>query len=151
MKTKVINQLTIYGVDFETSLKEIGQLVGETPTKLAEQIAAKGLQIIAPQQWIYIGMDGNPDTKFKLPIAFPIADSITNNDKNIRKTDEFEHISHIHKGSWSEFPSVYGNLIQQIYKSGLKLSNQCREIYHTVDFEKPENNVTEILIGIEKH
>jgi effector-binding domain-containing protein len=57
-------------------------------------------------------------------------------------------VSTLHEGSWMEMPSTYQTLIADLFKFGHSMSGLTREVYLNMDFENPENNNTEIQIGI---
>lgn len=146
MEIKHIEPLTIYFKQFETNLAGLWQLVGDTPAGLANKLIKDGHEITGSQHWIYYGADGNSDTIFKLDIAFPIKKG--QSAKNVKKIDTFKCATLIHKGAWENFKQSYEKLVSEIFATGHKMTGETRELYHTVDFENPTNNVTEIQIGI---
>lgn len=148
MEIKQVKQTKVFGKEIKTTLKTIGEYVKVLPEEVLNEINQKGFTIEGPQVWIYNGSDGNPETEFELIVGFPVA--LDQMDMNITALDEFNCAVHVHKGDWSEFKNVYQNLIGEIMKNGKIMTGECREIYHQVDFDNVENNITEIQIGIRK-
>ena len=148
MEIKTINSQLVYCKEFETTLKEIEQYVGETPNKMLEEVMEAGGKIAGPQVWEYEGADGNPETRFKLTIALPIEQSIESLSKNIKILPEFNCTVKVHNGSWDELSQIYQGIMTEIMQDGKTPGQICREIYHTVDFENPAKNVTEIQMQL---
>ena len=132
----------------ETTLKDIWNYVGTTPAQLMEEAAKLDLEVTGPQVWNYIGGDGNPDTRFQLEICIPVKEDTLNDPSRLKALKPFKCAVTTHKGKWDEFKNVYEKLIGEIYQSGNTLGDTCREIYINCDFENPENNITEVQIGI---
>ena len=133
----------------QTTFKELEKYVGVIPQQLIAQAAKEGLKISGPQFWNYTGIDGNSDTKFQLEICVPVEEPEQLKSESTAYIDGFKHVAKTVKGSWSELSSAYENLIAEMAKDNLKPGKLCREIYHSVDFHNPENNITEIQLGIE--
>ena len=53
-----------------------------------------------------------------------------------------------HSGAWDNLPQSYAKLIGELMKSGRSLNGITREIYMNIDFDNPDNNVTEIQLGL---
>jgi effector-binding domain-containing protein len=45
-------------------------------------------------------------------------------------------------------PDTYGKLIASIQNNGYQMNGICREIYIHMDFNNPQNSITEVQIGI---
>ena len=146
MEIKNVRQTTIYAHEIKTSLKLIGEHVKVLPEKILEEINEKGLTITGPQVWVYNGADGNPDTVFDLTVGFPVNPG--NESENVKILESFKCTSIIHKGDWGKFKETYDKIIGDVFKNGHQMTGESREIYHQVDFENTENNLTEIQIGI---
>lgn len=146
MEIKNVQRTTIYAHEIKTSLKLIGEHVKVLPEKILEEINLKGLAITGPQIWIYKGADGNPDTVFDLTVGFPVNSG--NESENVKILENFKCTSIIHKGDWGKFKETYDKIIGDVFKNGHQMTGESREIYHQVDFENTENNLTEIQIGI---
>lgn len=141
-----VNQTKVFGKSVRTSLKTIGEHVKVLPESILVEMNPKGFKPEGPQVWIYLGADGNPDTEFDLLVGFPVSERAL--DENIVALKNFKCVSAIHKGDWASFSETYCKIIEELMQKGLQMTGECREIYHQVDFENVENNITEIQIGI---
>lgn len=148
MEIKNLSNTYAYVHKVETNLKEIGKLVGNAPAKLIEQASREGFKIAGPQFWNYNGMDGDPNTVFQLEIAIPVEESKELKSENAMAVPGFRCVTRIVKGPWSNLGPAYEALVAEMNGEGLKPGRYCREIYHDVDFENQENNVTEIQMSI---
>jgi len=148
MKIKTIQSQLVYFKTFETTLKDINQLVGDKPAEIIEEIQMAGLELNGPQIWEYKGADGLPDTKFTLNICVPIKEGNKVHEDSIKTLEEFKCGTDIMNGSWNNFKNAYCKLIGEIMGQKHQLSTTCREIYINCDFENPENNITEIQMEI---
>lgn len=148
MEYKQIENQPVFYKEIKTNLKNIAQFVGIVPAQLMEDLSKEGLQTTGSQIWRYIGGDGNPETEFTLQVGIPVAEAPLNDNRFI-EFGSFKCASFVHNGSWSEFAKVYERIIGEVMVAGHKMNGETREIYHTVDFENEQNNITEIQIGIE--
>ncbi len=146
MEIKQVKQTKVFGKEIKTTLKNIGEHVKVLPEEVLKSINKKGFNIEGPQVWIYNGADGNPETEFDLLVGFPVPEDKM--DVNITALEKFKCATTIHKGDWAKFSETYCLIIGDVMQNGLQMSGECREIYHQVDFENTENNITEIQIGI---
>jgi effector-binding domain-containing protein len=149
MEIKEIKPVYVFFRQIETTLKEISMYVGNMPALVAEEAVKKGYKIIGPQIWNYTGVDGNPDTKFKIDIAFPVGASNEIKDPSTKLLDGYKGACYILKGPWSELTKAYSILIAEMKEKGLEPSQSCREIYHLCDFIDQQNCITEIQMGIQ--
>jgi effector-binding domain-containing protein len=146
MEIKQVKQTKVFGKEIKTSLKTIGEHVKVLPESVFNEMQKKNIEPNGAQVWIYNGSDGNPETVFDLLVGYPVdSDKM---DVNITALDDFKCASHIHNGNWSEFKNVYEQLVGEVMQNGLTMTGECREIYHEVDFDNVENNITEIQIGV---
>jgi effector-binding domain-containing protein len=148
MEQKIIPSTSAFYRSFETSLATMGQYVGQTPSEMYAELAKLGKQPASPQIWIYKGGDGNPETKFELQIAIPVAGNIAGETPEFTVLPEFKCLTMVHNGPWENLKHSYGQIIGYLMQNGMQMGNECREIYHCCDFENPENNITEIQIGL---
>lgn len=146
MEIKHVKQSKVFGKEIKTSLKTIGQHVKVLPENILKELNQKGFTAEGPQVWIYKGADGNPETEFDLLVGFPVAKEKM--DVDITALDDFKCAIYLHKGDWANFKEAYCTIIGEVMENGLQMSGECREIYHHVDFENVENNLTEIQIGL---
>lgn len=146
MEIKQVKQTKVFGKEIKTSLAKIAEHVKVLPESIASDMIQKGMSIEGPQVWIYNGADGNPDTEFDLLVGFPVAQDKM--DKDITALEDFKCATTIHKGDWANFQQAYCAIIGEITQNGYQMTGECREVYHKVDFENVENNLTEIQIGV---
>lgn len=132
----------------ETTLPDLGKYVENVPNELVEKAAKEGFKIIGPQFWNYIGMDGNPETKFQLEICLPVEDSSSLLSDRTEQIKGFHCATAIIKGQWSNLKEGYEKLIAEMAGKNMYPGNLCREVYHVVDFDNPDNCITEIQLGI---
>ncbi len=146
MEIKQVNQTKVFGKEVKTTLKKIGEHVKVLPESILVEMNQRGFKIEGPQVWIYRGSDGNPETEFDLLVGFPVSEKAM--DHKITALDNFKCVTLMHKGDWAKFPESYGKIIGDLHQKGLQMSGECREVYHQVDFENIENNLTEIQVGV---
>jgi effector-binding domain-containing protein len=139
----------VFGISEETTLKEIAKFVRVKAVEIYKEAINSGYEITGPVYWIYYGMDGNPDTRFNLEIAVPVQEKRIPRNGFICKTiDPMECSTLVHKGTWDNLSQSYSLLIDELTKSGRVLNGIAREVYINIDFENPENNITEIQLGL---
>ncbi len=146
-------QKTVQPVNFlffriETTLGELGNFFDIAPQLYAEAVNLK-LLVTGPIHWHYIGFMGEPDKKFTLEIALPVAETRNDYDGkfHFKRTDTFKCASLIHEGAWLEMTGSYGSVMEYCRKQQLTPSGINREVYINVDFANPEANTTEIQLG----
>lgn len=149
MEIKSIKKQKVFGKSFQTTFKDIQNFVAKVPAQIVEEIKKEQLEICGEQIWRYIGADGNPDTRFTLQIAFPIKENGSKHEQ-VMNFDDFKCFSGMHYGSWKNFGKSYEKIIGELMVAGHKMTGEIREIYHVVDFEDEEKNVTEIQVGIQQ-
>jgi effector-binding domain-containing protein len=133
----------------EATLIELGKYVRVKAHETYAEAVKSNLEITGPIYWIYYGMDGNPDTKFKLEIGVPVQQiKPTSSSFSCKSLNEMEFATRIHEGSWDNFPKAYSTLITELMKSGRMLNGIAREVYINIDFDNSNNNITEIQLGL---
>jgi effector-binding domain-containing protein len=146
MEIKEVKNTKLYGKEIKTTLKSIGEHVKVLPEQVLNELKQKGFTPEGPQVWIYYGADGYPDTEFDLLVGFPVADEKM--DVDITALGNFKCATMIHKGDWGSLGQTYHKVIGELMQNGLSMTGECREVYHKIDFENSDNNLTEIQIGI---
>jgi len=141
--------MNLFCFSTEVTLVELGKYVRVKAHETYIEAIKNNLEITGPIYWIYYGMDGDPNTKFKLDIGVPVQYANPTSDGFSCKTiEKMELATFIHEGSWSNIPKSYSSLISEIMESGRILIGIAREVYLNIDFENPENNITEIQLGV---
>jgi effector-binding domain-containing protein len=149
METKTFNPLKTLVFSAETSMKDMVKYVRIVAKELCEEAISNSMEITGPIYWIYKGADGKPETRFVLDICLPVFSSNGYKGKfELRQLESFKCVTSIHYGNWYEMGIVYNHLFGGIFENGLKPNGICREMYLNVDFENPENNITEIQVGV---
>jgi effector-binding domain-containing protein len=149
MITKHVPPIPVLFFTARTSLKEIGQFVGIVARQLYAEAAKQELLPTGPLQWVYIGADGKPDTVFALEIALPV-DGIPKESSVFlhKQLPPFDCVSVLHHGAWDHLYETYDRVIDEIGSQGKKMTGFCREQYIYMDFDKPENNITEVQMEV---
>lgn len=148
MIIKKAPSMNLFCFSTEATLMELGKYVRVKAHETYIEAIKNNLEITGPIYWIYYGMDGDPNTKFKLDIGVPVQlPKPTSGGFSCKTIEKMELATCIHEGSWNNLPKSYSLLISEIMESGRILSGIAREVYINIDFENPENNITEIQLG----
>ncbi|MFN8348521.1 MAG: GyrI-like domain-containing protein [Spirosomataceae bacterium] len=100
-------------------------------------------------QWNYYNIDGKPETVFTLEVALPIAEKDAESSEfALKQIPSFKCLSLIHEGPWETLPQAYEKAMGYLTANGLTMTNECREIYRTMNGDKGADNITEVQIGI---
>lgn len=142
--------VTVLYSTHQTTLKHLSQLIGVVVQDLIEEAVAHKALVSGPAYWIYKGADGKPDTLFTLEIAIPVQswEGIDSPRFATKTLPPFKALTHTHEGSWEQFPKAYTQLMQYVDAQKLPLVEESRELYLNIDFQHPENNLTQIQIGV---
>jgi effector-binding domain-containing protein len=120
------------------------------PNELMAKAAELQIEVAGPQIWQYTGSDGKPETRFTLDICIPITEGKGDAGKfQFAELPVFNCVSEIHKGDWNKLGETYQRVIGEMIRKSMFPTGTSREIYSVCDFERPENNITEILIEIQ--
>jgi len=65
-----------------------------------------------------------------------------------KKIPAFRCLSDRYEGSWEGLPGQYEKMMQHIHSNELKMQWHLRGIFLHIDLEHPENQITEIQIGL---
>ncbi len=133
----------------ETTLLELSNHVAHVAKSLYREAVRLDLMVTGAIHWNYYGIDGQPDTKFLLEIALPIQEKeVVSSEFEWRRIAGFKCVSAVLEGPWEQLPKIYETLIRQLHAQGLHMTDECREMYINMDFETPENNITEVQVGV---
>ena len=150
MEFKKVEAQTVFCETMPTTLSKIAQYVGTTPARIMTEATEAGFGRCGPQIWLYEGTTDNPDDEFQLTIAIPVEGGPQDHPK-LQKLDSFYCAETDVKGNWVQFASIYSEFIGILMGQKKELTNVCREVYHEVDFDNPDNNRTAIQIGIKEN
>jgi effector-binding domain-containing protein len=151
----VINTITVPPLPVlffltRATIPELSTFAGKVARKLYAEAARQNLLPTGPLHWVYYGMDGKPDTVFTLEIALPVDGSAVEESLFLYKElPKFTCLSATHYGKWDNMHHTYEMLISEIKTSEKKMDGIFRELYLNIDFNKPENDVTIVQIGVE--
>jgi effector-binding domain-containing protein len=152
MEKKTIEKQTVLMYTMTSTLATLMTDPGNVPMEIMEKASELGLEVLGPQLWQYTGVDGKPDTEFKLEICLPVKEA-----KGDAGEFKFETlpaitcISETHKGSYSTLKNTYDRMFGEMTRKGIMSSMLGREVYHVYDPENEENNVTEIQIILQEN
>ena len=148
MEIKTQAPVKVMYTKVKTTLQDIKQYVGKTPMEIKEECDRLGLTTNKIQHWVYKDVDNNPTKEFDLQISLQVDGEADTDKYQFQELPEFKCVTTIHKGPWEKFAATYEQIFANMQKEGIMPTNESREVYHTVDFDNPENNVTEIQIGV---
>lgn len=140
--------MTVLYSTHQTTITQLGQFVGTIVKQLYAEAIANDVLVSGPAYWIYYGMDGQPETVFTLEIAIPIQGAISASRFATKELPAFKAASHVHENAWTRMPGTYTQIMQFIAMNDLHMTGICREIYWNIDFDSPENNLTEVQVGV---
>jgi len=140
--------MTVLYSTHRITLKDLNTLVGTVLKDLYKEAISNDVFVSGPCYWIYYGMDGQPDTVFTLDIAIPIQGSLNSARFASKELPAFKSVSHVHEKDWSTLSDCYGQIMQFVSSNQVEMTGECREIYWNIDFEHPENNLTEVQVGV---
>jgi effector-binding domain-containing protein len=150
MQNKTIEKMNALVFTTQTNMAGLQQYVRVKAHELHQLAAKNNLEVTGPVYWIYTGVDGNPETRFQLEIALPVSQPNGEfEDCAIKKLSVFHCLSETYNGDWNGIPGVYQQLFSEAMTQKLMPMGVSREIYIHMDFEHPENNITEVQLGIQ--
>ncbi|MHA4808271.1 GyrI-like domain-containing protein [Flavitalea flava] len=149
MQIKTHPPMTVLYSTHQTTFGELKNFAGVTVKKLYKHVVNLDLLICGPQYWFYYGVDGKPNTVFTLEIALPVQGRIPANPPPFfKELPPFKCLSVRHEGPWDQLSGVYGKMMETIGEKGLAMNGIFSEAYIHVDFLQPDNNITEVQIGL---
>lgn len=147
MTVKTHPPLTVLYSTHQTTIQQLSSFAGTIMKDLYSEAAKKAI-VSGPVYWIYYGMDGKSDTVFTLEIALPVQGTFHSSKFSIKELPAFKTVTHIHEGAWEQLYATYGQMMQHIEANKIPMKDECRELYLNIDFQKPQNNITEVQVGI---
>ncbi len=149
MEAKNVETTKVFYHSEVTTLNGIHDVAVREIDAMYKEAEKTGLKEIAPMQFVYYGLDDKPDTKFTLEIAIVVDEEKPYAGKyKFKDLTGFKCVSTIHKGSINKLGKTYEKFMPELFKSGNKMTDQSREVYHNyVEQDSPEN-ITEIQIGV---
>ena len=145
MQVRMHPAVTVLYSTHKTTLKELPQL--SAVSKEVYTDAANHSFVSGPVYWIYHGADGNPETVFTLEIAVPIQGFFNSKKFSIKELAPFKAVVHRHEGPWDQLGMSYEEIMHFVESNRIPIKDEFREIYLNVDFQQPQNNITEVQVG----
>jgi hypothetical protein len=133
---------------------------GSAVRDLYRYVADLDLLVCGPQYWFYYGEDGRPGTagyglpfvagqKFTLEIALPVQGKIpTALLPYFKRIPAFRCLTSRYEGCWSGLVEEYKRMLAHIDDYQLKMNGIYAESFLHIDFDQPDNQITEIQIGL---
>jgi effector-binding domain-containing protein len=141
--------MTVLFHSYQTTLGELGNFAGTAIKELYTYVVDLDLLVCGPQYWFYYGVDGKPDSKFTLEIALPVHGQIpTALLPYFKQIPAFKCLSNRYQGPWQGLSGQYAEMTDYINANGLVMNGMHLESFLHVDWAAPENNITEIQIGL---
>lgn len=133
-----------------TTLPQLGSFAGTILQRLQDEAARLGLTVPGPVQWIYTGVDGQPETEFQLDIVLPVGgvNGQQSNEFALTELPAFDCVATEYVGGWDGIPAAYETLIAHAYALGLTTAGVSREVYPTPYETDPAKHLTEIQVGV---
>lgn len=145
MQVRMHPAVTVLYSTHKATLKDLPKLSNVSKEVYAE--AANHSFVSGPVYWIYRGADGNPDTEFTLEIAVPIQGFFNSSKFSIKELAPFKAVVIRHEGSWEKLGMSYEQIMQFVESNKIPIKDEFRELYINVDFQQPQNNITEVQVG----
>ncbi len=150
---------------YQTTTAGLDRLAGAAIKQLYTYVVDLDLLVCGPQYWFYYGMNKQPgaalsletgaatsappDTPFTLEIALPVEGYIPAALlPHFRQLPPCKCLSNRYHGSWEGLPGAYAEMKKYIRDNGLSMKEVCTESFLHIDRSAPENNITEIQIGL---
>ncbi len=150
METKLIPSKNYLCYTTQTTLNKLHEFADQAVDGVYEAVAKGGLKAVGPMEFIYFDCSNDRDKEFTLEIALPVETGMEFKSEihKIKKIETFKCLSHTHNGDLLNLPGIYQQLFEKVYKSGIKPTNQVREVYKSFSGMESNDNITEIQIGI---
>lgn len=146
MQTIVLPPVTVLSSRHRTSIQQMDQLQPVIHTLYLEAVLHGSVS--GPLCHIYTGADGKPDTLFNLDICIPVQECDNDSAYQLKQLPAFKAIVYRHYGKWNNLPHAYNNIMCFADQNKIAIREEFREVYLNIDNIQPENNITEIQVGI---
>lgn len=133
----------------ETNYAGMLALVRTAIKDVYQQAISAGLEICGAPAWHYHNFDGNPETVFTLDIGVPVTTvQPVPAPWKCETLPAFNCVSMEHHGPWEQLANTYGALFTGLQLLNKQPNGYTREQYLRFNFEQPDQNLTNIQIGI---
>lgn len=151
MKTTKAPEMTVLSKVVRTSLEDLMKNIEDFPKEIVQEAVNAGLHPSGPQYWIYKWETCVTLEEFELKICLPVAtfgNEFSSDKFKLEKLEEYQHVKKTHLGSWENLKDSYEALTEEMKAENIVPGQSCRELYINCDFDKPENNITEIQFQV---
>jgi effector-binding domain-containing protein len=134
----------------DVTIPEIPAIARNEVDQLIATIEEQGLVATSPVVFIYNGADGSPTTRFKLTLAFPLADRPESVPEPYEIVDAptFRCVSTDFVGAIQDIMGGYARLFDAVDELGLSFTGESREIYRKWVGYESDDNITELQLGV---
>jgi effector-binding domain-containing protein len=134
----------------DVTIPEIPPIARSEVDQLLATIEEEGLVPTSPVVFIYHGADGTPTTRFKLTLAFPLAERPASVPEpyELLDTPTFRCVSTDFVGAMPDIMAGYARLFEAVDELGLTFTGESREIYRKWIGSESEDNVMELQLGV---
>ena len=144
----------------QARLGDLQSYAGTVVRDLYRYVADLDLLVCGPQYWFYYGVDGRPlaaggapqdisAPKFTLEVALPVEGKIpTALLPFFKQIPAFRCLSSRYEGPWEGIAQEYDKMMGHIKENQLRMNGIYAESFLHIDTDHPENQITEILIGL---
>ena len=134
----------------DVTIPEIPPIARSEVDQLLATIEEEGLVPTSPVVFIYHGADGTPTTRFKLTLAFPLAERPASVPAPYELVDAptFKCVSTDFVGAMPDILAGYARLFDAVDELGLAFTGESREIYRKWVGYESDDNVTELQLGV---
>lgn len=149
MEVKEVKPARIFYHEETTTLAGIHDIAVREIDNMYVEAQKAGMKEVAPMQFVYYGINDDPQGEIKLQISiFVDEERPTKSKYKFKELEPFKCATTIHKGSIYNLGDAYGKFMPMVAKNGKHLTDQCREVYHKYYSPESPENITEIQIGI---
>jgi len=134
----------------DVTIPEIPAIARNEVDQLIATIEEEGLVATSPVVFIYHGADGTPTTRFKLTLAFPLAQrpKTVPAPYEILDSPTFKCVAMEFVGAMQDIMAGYARLFDAVDELGLSFTGESREIYRKWVGYESDDNVTELQLGV---
>ena len=134
----------------DVTIPEIPAIARNEVDQLLATIEEEGMVPTSPVVFIYHGADGTPTTRFKLTLAFPLAERPASVPEpyELLDTPAFKCVSLDFVGAMQDIMGGYARLFDAVDELGLAFTGESREIYRKWVGYESDDNVTELQLGV---
>ncbi|MCG8670086.1 MAG: hypothetical protein MI867_11775 [Pseudomonadales bacterium] len=150
METKQTQPVNVIAVSKQATLKTIMADIGDLPEKLMADVNQQNLEMDGPMIFVYEGCTGDCESPFELKITQPVKNSSDYKGAyEVTTLEPFKCVERTYQGNMNDMGSKgYDPFIADIEKSGLTMTDQCREIYTLFEGPDSDSNLTELQMGV---